>query len=273
MLRKLKKISTTSPSWMINPSLLSSFRPSTCENPSELTMLETSLTVENHLGDDDEDKLASSAVSKDKKLSTPPNSFDHPCPKLEEDPKNHSENIADLASYEDKCPPGGKETVVLYSTSLRGIRKTFEDCNAIRFLLGSFRVVYSERDVSMHMEYRDELWRIMCGRVVPPRLFIRGRYIGGAEEVVRLHENGALRTLLHGISLTPSSIPCKVCAGQHFVLCPTCDGSRRVLGGGHPIPTCNGRVTDGPQQYTNGTPRVRCPDCNENGLVKCALCS
>lgn len=251
MLRKLKKIST-SPSWRIDPSLLSSFRPSTC--------IETSLTV---FGDDDEEKLSS--MPKENKF-TSPHSINQPCPKPEEDPKNNS----DMASYEDKCPPGGRESIVLYSTSLRGIRKTFEDCNAIRFLLGSFRVVYSERDVSMDMEYRDELWRILGGRVVPPRLFVRGRYIGGADEVVRLHENGALRTLLHGIPLTLSSAPCRVCAGQRFVLCPTCNGSRRVVGGDHPNPTCNGRVTDGP--HPNGTPQVRCPDCNENGLVKCAPC-
>ncbi|KAL1566082.1 hypothetical protein AAHA92_01728 [Salvia divinorum] len=142
-------------------------------------------------------------------------------------------------------------SVVLYTTSLRGIRKTFEDCKTIKFLLGSFRVVYSERDVSMHMEYREELWGILGGRVVPPRLFVRGRYVGGADEVVGLHDNGMLRAMLQGIPLAPSARPCGACGGMTFLLCTTCNGSRRVL--------------------ANGA-RVRCPDCNENGLVKCTLC-
>ncbi|KAI3443360.1 hypothetical protein Pfo_000025 [Paulownia fortunei] len=138
-----------------------------------------------------------------------------------------------IPDFEDKCPPGGRELVVLYTTSLRGIRKTFEDCNTIRFLLDSFRVLYYERDVSMHLEYREELWRILGGRVVPPRLFIKGRYIGGADESIHR--------------------PCRGCAGMCFMLCSSCNGSRKVM------------PEDGPS--------LKCPDCNENGLIKCSVCS
>ncbi|KAL2229229.1 UNVERIFIED_CONTAM: hypothetical protein Sindi_1902600 [Sesamum indicum] len=161
-----------------------------------------------------------------------------------------------IYDFEDRCPPGGKDSLVLYTTSLRGIRKTFEDCNTIRFLLESFRVVYSERDVSMHLEYRDELWRILGGRVVPPRLFIKGRYIGGADEVVGLHENGMLQDLLQGIPLSPSNT-CRGCAGMRFVLCFSCNGSRKVMAEGE----------------NRGGISIRCPDCNENGLIKCSVCS
>ncbi|CAA0822582.1 Glutaredoxin family protein [Striga hermonthica] len=155
---------------------------------------------------------------------------------------------------EYKCPPGGKDKLVLYTTSLRGIRKTFEDCNAVRFLLESLRVAYSERDVSMHLEYRNELWGVMGARTVPPRLFVRGRYVGGADEVVGLHEKGALMGLLRGIPpMGPlGGGPCSVCGGMRFVLCVGCNGSRKV----------------GP---TGGEP-VRCVECNENGLVKCSVC-
>ncbi|OIW01739.1 hypothetical protein TanjilG_03877 [Lupinus angustifolius] len=62
------------------------------------------------------------------------------------------ENIDDddnpMVLFEEKCPPGGNGTVIFYTTTLTGIRKTFEDCNKIRFLLQSFKVVYSERDIS-----------------------------------------------------------------------------------------------------------------------------
>ncbi|KAF9680787.1 hypothetical protein SADUNF_Sadunf06G0157800 [Salix dunnii] len=101
-----------------------------------------------------------------------------------------------LSDFKEKCLPGGSQSVILYTTGLRSIRKTFEDCHAIRFLLESLKVTFCERDVSLHLEFREELWRILGGRVIPPRLFIRGRYIGGADEVIGLHEQGRLKKLL-----------------------------------------------------------------------------
>ncbi|PHT60749.1 hypothetical protein CQW23_03112 [Capsicum baccatum] len=161
-----------------------------------------------------------------------------------------------LSDFEYKCPPGGQDAVIIYTTSLRGIRKTFEDCSMIRFLVESFGIVYYERDVSLHIAYRDELWRILGGiRVVPPRLFVKGRHIGGADEVVGLHEQGILKKLLHGIPLISSKFPCKVCCGIRFVMCLSCHGC------------C--KITD---QDSNGY-RIRCPKCNENGLIKCPVCN
>lgn len=164
-----------------------------------------------------------------------------------------------LSDFEYKCPPGGKDAIILYTTSLRGIRKTFEDCNMIRFIIESFHVVYYERDVSLHVEYRDELWRILGGRVVPPRLFIKGSHIGGADEVVGLHEQGILKKLLHDIPLISSNFPCKGCWGIRFVLCLSCHGCCKI------IDQDQGKDTNG---Y-----RIRCPKCNENGLIKCPICS
>ncbi|KAF8403391.1 hypothetical protein HHK36_011493 [Tetracentron sinense] len=160
-----------------------------------------------------------------------------------------------LLEFEEKCPPGGSESVILYTTSLRGIRKTFEDCSSIRFLLGSFRILYYERDVSMHLEFREELWKILGCRVVPPRLFIKGRYIGGADKVVGLHEQGKLRKLFQGVPLDPSDERCDGCAGIRFVLCFNCSGSCKV-------------ILDGGDDGSS----IRCPECNENGLIICPIC-
>ncbi|XP_022744055.1 uncharacterized protein At5g39865-like [Durio zibethinus] len=160
-----------------------------------------------------------------------------------------------LTDFEEKCPPGGEESVIFYTTSLRGIRKTFEDCSSIRFLLDSFKILVHERDVSMDMEFREELWRILGGRVIPPKLFIKGRYIGGADEVVGLHEQGKLKKLLEGI---PSGLPnclCTGCANMRFQICSNCNGNRKVFA-----------EKEGDELY------MRCPDCNENGLVKCPVC-
>ncbi|KAK9156907.1 hypothetical protein Scep_003481 [Stephania cephalantha] len=169
-------------------------------------------------------------------------------------------DVEALLGFAEKCPPRGSESVILYTTSLRGIRKTFEDCNTIKFLLGSFKIVFYERDVSMHLEFREELWRILGGgRVVPPRLFIRGRYIGGADEVVGLHEQGKLLQLFRGIPRHQSTSPCKECGGARFLMCFNCDGSRRL------------KVNDGGEGELEES-RVQCPDCNENGLIVCPFC-
>lgn len=164
-----------------------------------------------------------------------------------------------LKGYEEKCPPGGEDSVIFYTTSLRGIRKTFEDCRTIRFLLQSFKVTFYERDVSLHMEFRDELWSSLSGRVIPPRLFIKGRYIGGADEVVGLHEQGKLKKLLEGIPRNLSDCSCNGCGNIRFVLCSNCSGSCKVFR--------DGDDDDDDELH------IRCPECNENGLVKCPICS
>ncbi|KAF9597630.1 hypothetical protein IFM89_020109, partial [Coptis chinensis] len=51
------------------------------------------------------------------------------------------------------------------------------------------------------------MWRILDSRVVPPRLFIKGRYIGGADAVVTLHEQGKLLQLLEGLPRDQSTSP------------------------------------------------------------------
>lgn len=161
-----------------------------------------------------------------------------------------------LLEFEEKCPPGGNDSVILYTTGLRGIRKTFEDCRNIRSLLDQFRISYFERDISMHSEYRDELWEILGGKIVPPRLFIKGRYIGGAEQVQGLVEQGKFKALLEGIPIDYLQVPCESCNGVRFIMCFNCNGSRKILSD---------------DDDDNGE-MINCPHCNENGLLICPLC-
>lgn len=51
-----------------------------------------------------------------------------------------------LLAFEERCWPGGSDSVILYNTSLRGIRKTFEYCHSRRFNLDGFQVKYYTRD-------------------------------------------------------------------------------------------------------------------------------
>lgn len=154
--------------------------------------------------------------------------------------------------FEEKCPPGGEKTVVLYTTTLRGIRKTFEDCNNVREILQSFGLSIDQRDVSMHLQFRNELLELM-GRIVSvPRLFIKGRYIGGREDVAKLHENAKLSELIEGLPKEITEGNCDGCGGMRFIPCLECSGSCKIVD--------EGKV-------------VRCPYCNENGLIQCPICS
>ncbi|CAI0462741.1 unnamed protein product [Linum tenue] len=91
------------------------------------------------------------------------------------------------------------------------------------FLLQSLRIGYHERDVSMHKDYREELWEVLEGKFMPPRLFVKGRYIGGAEEVLGLNEQGKFRVLFEGFPpVDRSAEPCEACNGVCFVLCFNC---------------------------------------------------
>ncbi|KAK2403787.1 Glutaredoxin family protein [Trifolium repens] len=166
--------------------------------------------------------------------------------------ENEEDEVDPLLFFEEKCPPGGDGTVIFYTTSLRGIRKTFEDCTKIRFLLQSFKVLYLERDISMHREYKDELWSILGEKIVPPRLFIKGRYIGAAEEVLSLHEQGKLKKILEGVPMDYSNGPCDSCGGLRFVMCFKCNGSHKILVEKEEI--------------------IECLLCNENGLIVCPYC-
>lgn len=92
-----------------------------------------------------------------------------------------------------------RPAVVLYTTSLRGVRRTFTDCSAVRAVLRGFRVAVDERDVSMDAALRRELQALLAARgraFSLPQLFVGGRLVGGAEEVRQLHEAGELRRLL-----------------------------------------------------------------------------
>ncbi|XP_019160386.1 PREDICTED: glutaredoxin domain-containing cysteine-rich protein CG12206 [Ipomoea nil] len=159
-----------------------------------------------------------------------------------------------LSDFPEKCPPGGETTVVLYTTSLGGVRRTFEDCNNVRAILESHRVVFDERDVALHGEFRGELRELLGeGFGGVPRLFVKGRYVGGAEEVVGLNDAGRLGRILSWarVERGVGNQGCEGCGGVRFVPCLDCGGSCKIV---------------------NGDKKERCGECNENGLVQCPIC-
>lgn len=160
-------------------------------------------------------------------------------------------------------PPDSARKVVLYLTSLRGIRKTYEDCWSARSILLSYGVRVDERDLSMHSGFKDELHAALGAAGRLPQVFADGRHLGGAEEIRRMHEAGELSKALEACEIAPPPSAggkgialeaCSGCGGVRFLPCEECSGSCKVF------------------LEEVGTFR-RCPECNENGLVRCPLCS
>ncbi|KAM0944629.1 putative glutaredoxin, Thioredoxin-like superfamily [Dioscorea sansibarensis] len=141
--------------------------------------------------------------------------------------------------YEEKKVPGNERGVVLYTTTLRGVRRTFEDCETARRVVEGVAldagVEVDERDVSLHGEYLKEVKEMIGEEVVVPRLFIMGRYIGGVEEVVQLGEVGKLREMMRWVARRGEGggkggrRDCEGCGGARFVPCLECNGSCKVV--------------------------------------------
>ncbi|KAK6928212.1 Glutaredoxin [Dillenia turbinata] len=178
---------------------------------------------------------------------------------------------------EDKFEANGKDRVVLYFTSLRGVRKTFEDCCNVRLILKGLGFRVDERDVSMHSGFKEELRELLgdgfSGGSLP-RLFVGTRYIGGAEEVKRMHEEGELERALEGCELVDDggccggNGACEACGDVRFVLCETCCGSCKVFHEGDDEELHDECEEGDEVEYGF----QRCSDCNENGIVRCPIC-
>ncbi|GJZ53798.1 putative thioredoxin-like fold protein [Tanacetum coccineum] len=138
-----------------------------------------------------------------------------------------------LDGFEELCPPDGEEKVVIYTTSLRGVRRTFEACNAVRAVLDGFGAFY---------------WR----------------YVGGVDECLRIVEDGYLGELLEGLPKSKAGYVCEVCGGARFLPCFECSGSCKMV-------KVLEKEVDGERVGSPVT--VKCTECNENGLVRCTNCS
>ncbi|XP_019157108.1 PREDICTED: uncharacterized protein At3g28850-like [Ipomoea nil] len=173
----------------------------------------------------------------------------------------------------------GKNKVVLYFTSLRGVRKTYEDCCHVRAILKAIGVKIDERDVSMHSGFKEELKELLgdtYGGACLPRVFVGKNFLGGADEIRRMHEDGQLEKAVEGCEMADGSGcaaagnggVCESCGDIRFVPCETCSGSCKIY--------CEADYED--DEYEDDDNKdddygfQRCPDCNENGLIRCPIC-
>lgn len=152
--------------------------------------------------------------------------------------------------------PGTEDRVVIYFTSLRGIRRTREDCDAVRMIFRAYKVFVDERDVSMDAAYRKELQGLLGEKnnVSLPQVFIKGRYVDGGVDLIRQwNETGELRKVLQGLPMRERRFVCDACGDMRFLPCSNCSGSRKVF--------------DEDEEVMK-----RCLECNENGLIRCPRC-
>ncbi|KAK4377993.1 hypothetical protein RND71_004289 [Anisodus tanguticus] len=236
-----------------------------CSKPEIVSSIESELSNASLLSSllpGNEDKIHPEVVSSIEKGSSNasllssllPGNEDKIHPEVVSSIEKESSNASLLSSLlpgNDFHLKGTEDKIVLYFTSLRGIRKTYEECCIVRMIFKGFRVCVDERDVSMDSSYRKELQSVLEGKIVSlPQVFIGGKYVGGAEEINQLHEAGELAELVEGFAVKRSGFICEGCGDARFVPCPNCNGSRKVF------------------EEEEGKLR-RCPNCNENGLIRC----
>lgn len=80
--------------------------------------------------------------------------------------------------------------VVLYTKSWCGF------CFRAKQLLERRGIEYGEIDVTVDRELEDEMIRLSGGRSTVPQIFVRGKHIGGSDELVRLAASGQLDDML-----------------------------------------------------------------------------
>ncbi|CAO2816160.1 unnamed protein product [Amaranthus hypochondriacus] len=151
--------------------------------------------------------------------------------------------------------PGTEDRVVIFFTSLRGIRRTYEDCYSVRMILKAYKVFVDERDVSMDNAYKKELLGLLGEKNVVslPQVFIKGRYVGGVDVIRQLNETGELRKILQVLPMRERRFVCDSCGDVRFLPCSNCSGSRKLF------------------DEDEGVIK-RCLECNENGLIRCPEC-
>ncbi|KAM7290740.1 hypothetical protein ISCGN_027336 [Ixodes scapularis] len=149
--------------------------------------------------------------------------------------------------------------VVLYTTSMGVIRKTWEQCRRVKNTLQTLLIRFEERDVFMNRTHQKEVMdRMGLAHVVVPQLFVEGQHLGGAEMVERLNETGQLRQMLKPYKKSTVGGTCTMCGGFQYLPCPVCGGSKKSAQHRH--------------RFSSSIIFLRCRNCDEGGLVRCQLC-
>ena len=88
-----------------------------------------------------------------------------------------------LSSSQKYLPVNNQDEVgkiIIYTTSMRVVRETFDDCQFVRKLFHNHRVRFEERDLFMNIEFQRELQERLGDDqpITLPIVFIDGELIG-----------------------------------------------------------------------------------------------
>ncbi|CAM9450915.1 unnamed protein product [Lampetra fluviatilis] len=152
--------------------------------------------------------------------------------------------------------------LVVYTTSVRVVRSTFERCEHARRILHTHHVHFEDRDVALHAEYlappSREPPQAHGTPLELPAIFINGDYFGGADRLMSMNESGELRAFLRQFKRNTVARKCAHCGGYRFVPCLACRGSK---------------VSQVRTNFGERPRALRCTSCNENGLQRCTECT
>ncbi|KAE8657742.1 hypothetical protein F3Y22_tig00116983pilonHSYRG00074 [Hibiscus syriacus] len=90
-------------------------------------------------------------------------------------------------------------------------------------------------------------------QLIPSKVFMKGKYVGGVELIKSMFEVGELAKILDDIPRIQPGLVCDCCEDVRFVPCGNCSGSQKVF------------------DKDEGSLK-RCLECNENGLIRCPDC-
>ncbi|WOL08979.1 hypothetical protein Cni_G17732 [Canna indica] len=145
-----------------DPKILSAFNKASPQHQSH-SILQPPVMDDDHDDDDDCNNNNKKTSSRESIGSQAPNQIGLAEARIKEfqgkidSKKNRGKANSAKVSPSPNVTPGSDGEVVLYFTSLRGIRKTFEECLAVRLILEGYGVHVDERDVSMDAGYEEEL--------------------------------------------------------------------------------------------------------------------
>ncbi|GAB1604516.1 glutaredoxin domain-containing cysteine-rich protein CG31559 [Argonauta hians] len=174
--------------------------------------------------------------------------------------KADGEDISRTSAYDQwnylKCEKG---KIIVYTTSMRVVRQTYDRCQIVQKILQTHLVRYEERDLFMSKENQRELReRLGNSEVMIPQVFADGLNLGTAETLEILNESGELREILKNFEKITVHKDCLKCGGYNYVPCSVCHGSKRSIHRNN---------------FTEEFAELRCVFCDENGLLKCDHCT
>ncbi|XP_041475918.1 glutaredoxin domain-containing cysteine-rich protein 1-like [Lytechinus variegatus] len=149
--------------------------------------------------------------------------------------------------------------IIVYTTSVRIVRQTFDDCQYVRKLFQNHRVLFEERDLFMNAKHQKELEERLgtTTDINLPICFIDGELVGDLRKLEELNESGELRRILQRFEKHNPMISCKGCGGHRYIPCTFCNGSKKSLLRNN---------------WTDTFIALKCSYCDENGLRKCPEC-